>query len=216
MSLLGSLGASAARNIIGRAISKGIQNRIGATQKENNAYSYAEMLYANDVSNNFAGNANRVAQENAETAFERQQMMNREAMAFNASEAEKAREYDERMSNTAYQRAMADMKAAGLNPILAYSQGGAAFSGGQAASFGGSTAQSATTFMADPQRQVIDQSSTRELKKTRMQVVGNLLDTFINSASRLEAARLQAINRTDISVGTFGDIARALVPFVGG
>lgn len=44
---------------------------------------------------------------------------------FSAAEAQKSRDFTERMSNTSYQRAVEDMQKAGINPVLAYSQGGA-------------------------------------------------------------------------------------------
>lgn len=55
---------------------------------------------------------------------------------FNAEEAQKQRDWEEQMSSTSYQRAVADMRAAGVNPAMAMNQGGASTPSGSAASSG--------------------------------------------------------------------------------
>lgn len=104
---------------------------------------------SNGFSINYPIAANANAAAAADIAYARQNILNEKEMAFNAAEAQKNRDWQERMANTIYTRSIANMKEAGINPILAAGMGlsGAAVGSGATASIGGSSAPLAQTFL---------------------------------------------------------------------
>lgn len=70
---------------------------------------------------------------------------NKIARAFNSAEAQKQRDFEQEMSSTAYQRMVADLEQAGLNPALAYANGGASTPSGSSASSSAGSGSSASS-----------------------------------------------------------------------
>lgn len=104
-----------------------------------------------------------------------QERQNALAMQFNAQEAAKSRSWQEYMSNTAHQREIRDLKAAGLNPVLS------AMGGNGAAVTSGATASGVTSAGAKGE---VDTSANAAL----VQVLGSIL----SAQTQLQTANVNA------------------------
>ncbi len=113
--------------------------------------------------------------EQARLQREWTERQNAKAMAFNADQAAINRSWQEMMSNTAHQREVRDLKAAGLNPVLS------AMNGNGAAVTSGATASG-----------VVGSGSKADADTSTSAAIANLLGSILAAQTSLENANINA------------------------